>query len=63
MIREFCELDTPIYMYGRSKEQGQEYPSDITNDRELEICGKPVMMTIGQLLPMSFGPNDMDKRT
>lgn len=60
MIREFCELDMNIYMYGR--ETGQEYPADITPEQELEICGEPVVMTLGALLPMSFGPNDMDKR-
>ena len=62
MIREFCEADTPIYMYGRDKEQGQVYPEGMKVEDELEICGRPVVMTIGELLPMSFGPNDMEKR-
>lgn len=62
MIREFCEAETPIYMYGRDKAQGQVYGDSIMADKELEICGKPVVMTIGELLPMSFGPNDMEKR-
>jgi cytidine deaminase len=60
MIREFCELDMNIYMYGRDPDQ--EYPEYINQDEELEICGKPVVMTLGALLPMSFGPNDMDRR-
>ncbi|KAK5091852.1 hypothetical protein LTR70_001163 [Exophiala xenobiotica] len=62
MIREFCDADMPIYMYGRRKEVGQEYSQNITEMEELQICGEPVIMTIGELLPMSFGPNDMDKR-
>ncbi len=52
----------PIYMYGRRKDQAQQYPDDISSDEELKVCGEPVVMTIGELLPMSFGPNDMDKR-
>lgn len=62
MIREFCELDMPIYMYGRRNDAGQDYPQGISETDELRICGEPVIMTIGELLPMSFGPNDMDKR-
>lgn len=49
--------DLPIYMYGRSQDNGQEYPKDISGDRELEICGKPVIMTIGELLPMVSHPS------
>lgn len=60
MIREFCELDMKIYMYGRQPDQ--QYPEDISPEKEVEICGEAVVMTIGELLPMSFGPNDMDKR-
>ena len=42
----------PIYMYGRQRDKGQEYPEDISAVGELEICGEPVVMTIGELLPM-----------
>ena len=42
----------PIYMYGRQKDNGQEYPPDITGEEELKICGESVVMTIGELLPM-----------
>lgn len=62
MIREFCELDTPIFMYGRNKDNNQTYSNSISASDELAICGEPAVMTIGELLPMSFGPNDMDKR-
>ena len=70
-------VDMPVYMYGRATDKGQEYSKDITADDELAICGAPVIMTIGELLPMvsflfvqltpflrfqAFGPNDMDKR-
>ena len=44
-IREFCELDMPIYMYDKADD-----------------WKSPIIKTIGELLPMSFGPNDMDKR-
>jgi len=52
MIREFCELDMPIYMYGRRNDEGQDYPQGISETDELRICGEPVIMTIGELLPM-----------
>lgn len=42
-IREFCEDEMKIYMYGKKGEA----KTDAT------------VMTIGELLPMSFGPNDM----
>ena len=47
----------PIYMLGRETDEGQEYPDDITPEDELKICGKPVVMTMGELLPLSFGKN------
>lgn len=49
-INEFATTkDLPIYMYGKD---GIDQGGD----------GKGVvMMTIGELLPMSFGPNDMDR--
>lgn len=56
MIREFSDEDTPIFMYGRAKDDGQDY-TDISDEEELKICGKPVISTIGILLPMSFGAN------
>lgn len=56
MIREFCEETTPVYMYGRSKEDGQDY-TNITDEEELKICGKPLILDLGTLLPYSFGPN------
>lgn len=63
MIREFCELDTPIYMYGRRPlDDGAKYSDGIAPEDELQICGEPLVMTIGELLPLSFGPNDMAKR-
>lgn len=50
-------------MYGRQPLAGGEnYAADITAEDELGVCGDPVVMTLGQLLPMSFGPNDMAKR-
>ena len=39
-------------MYGRQRDKGQEYPPGISYDDELKICGEPVVMTIGELLPM-----------
>lgn len=52
----------PVYMYGRQKDQGQEYADDMTPEKELGVCGQPVVMTIGQLLPMvsiaNFGIGD-----
>ena len=56
MIREFSDEDTPIFMYGRANDDGQDY-TNISDEEELKICGKPVVSTIGILLPLSFGPN------
>jgi cytidine deaminase len=44
-----------IFMYGRKP--GKNFESS-----EEEAKEEFVMMTIGELLPMSFGRNDMDKR-
>lgn len=57
MIREFCEPDLKIYMYGRKP--GVDY-SKVSPEEEAK--GETVIMTIGELLPMSFGPNDLAKR-
>lgn len=60
MIREFCMDDMKVYMYGR--QPGQTYADTLAPEDEYIVCGKPVVMTIGELLPMSFGPEDMQKR-
>ncbi|KAL9082338.1 MAG: hypothetical protein Q9159_006510 [Coniocarpon cinnabarinum] len=39
-LREFCELDTPIYMF--------------------DARGKYIVRTLGQLLPLSFGPGSLN---
>ena len=58
MIREFCEPEMKVYMYGRRSGTGGL--EDVSTEEEAK--GECVVMTIGELLPMSFGPNDMDKR-
>jgi len=48
-IREFCALETPILMA----------PTSYNPETDE---GKPVVeATLGQLLPMSFGPDDLEK--
>ena len=50
-INEFATTkDLPVYMYGKDGIEG-------TGE------GKMVKMTIGELLPLSFGPNDMQQRS
>ncbi|OCT48836.1 Cytidine deaminase [Cladophialophora carrionii] len=47
----------------------RQFINEFASSRQLPIYmygkeglqGKPVKMTIGELLPMSFGPNDMEK--
>ncbi|KAF7845737.1 hypothetical protein BT93_L0871 [Corymbia citriodora subsp. variegata] len=56
MMREFCELDMKVYMYGRQESQNYK---GLSAERELEVCGEPAVMTMGEMLPMSFGPNDL----
>jgi cytidine deaminase len=41
-LREFCELDTPVFMFDKG--------------------GKWVVKTLGELLPMSFGPDVLPSR-
>ncbi|UZJ52446.1 hypothetical protein CBS101457_001766 [Exobasidium rhododendri] len=48
VIREFCPLDMPIYMpYGHWTKENDVQDSSV------------VMLTLEQLLPMSFGPEDL----
>jgi cytidine deaminase len=44
-LREFCAKEMKVYMYGREKEVGGE--------------GKTEIRTLGALLPMSFGPEEL----
>lgn len=53
-IREFCSLDTPIYMVGSTYTE---------SDKELKDDGETmVMKTLEELLPMSFGPEFLGKK-
>ncbi|KAL7409007.1 cytidine deaminase [Mrakia frigida] len=51
-IREFCALDTPIVMVS-SVYQAGEYTASKEGDTT-------VTMTLGELLPMSFGPGELE---
>lgn len=44
VLREFCSLDTPVYL---SRDKGEQV--------------EWIVRTVGELLPMSFGPEDLDK--
>lgn len=53
-IREFCSLDTPIYMVGSNYTE---------SDKEVKDDGETmVMKTLEELLPMSFGPEFLGKK-
>jgi len=63
-IREFCGLSTPIYMIGST--WTQESADQVGEDGKLSSEGKEgeevlVMKTLGELLPMSFGPEFLGK--
>ncbi|CED84148.1 cytidine deaminase [Phaffia rhodozyma] len=55
-IREFCPLTTPIVMVSSTYQTG-----DYTNDQQAvnEKNKTTVTMTLEQLLPMSFGPDEL----
>ncbi|KPI44922.1 Cytidine deaminase [Cyphellophora attinorum] len=53
-IREFCGDGMRVWMYGKKAEEGKG---------GVEAMGeRGVSLTVKELLPMSFGPGDMDKR-
>ena len=53
-IREFCDLKMKVWMLGKGMGEGGDVVGEGATGGE-----KPVVMTVGELLPMSFGPNDM----
>ncbi|KAH9471542.1 hypothetical protein Pst134EA_005436 [Puccinia striiformis f. sp. tritici] len=48
--REFCSLEMPIYMTNSSFASSQDLATKVT------------VKTLGELLPMSFGPSDLERK-
>jgi cytidine deaminase len=65
-IREFCDADMKIWMYGGRWDRGERDGVEGANGLESgkEAKGKVVeVKTIGELLPMSFGRADLERGT
>ena len=52
-MREFLQPDVKVYMYGK-----KGYVDGQSTDGRVNGA---VVMTMAELLPMSFGPNDMER--
>ena len=52
MMREFCGVEMKVFMFGR---MGDGVEGDVAR-------GEYEVRTMGELLPMSFGPGDLKKR-
>ncbi|KIW19736.1 cytidine deaminase [Exophiala spinifera] len=62
-INEFASKDLPIYMYGKDgiDSEGENEDKDGSGGGGGGGGSGMVMMTIGQLLPMSFGRSDLGR--
>ena len=55
-LREFAALDTPIYMVADGYPRDEAVP-EVLNGEDWD--GLIKVMTLGELLPMSFGPEHL----
>ncbi|GAA5846619.1 hypothetical protein JCM5353_008730 [Sporobolomyces roseus] len=61
LLREFCPLDMPILLVPSNYEEGKTRSVKIDEVEGKNTEGVLVETTMGELLPMSFGPEDLDK--
>lgn len=58
MVREFCELDTPIYMVWKEwSAEGEDGDAD-GRGGDGKVKGR-IVRTLEELLPLSFGPEEL----
>lgn len=60
-LREFAPLDTPIYMVADGYPRDEQVPGLWSQGQEEKRKKLVTVMTLEQLLPMSFGPEHLDR--
>jgi cytidine deaminase len=60
-IREFCGGEMKIWMYGGRWDKGERDEDGERNGKEKEKEKFVEVKTIGELLPMSFGREDLER--
>ena len=65
-IREFCDARMQVWMYGARWDRGERDREEDDGEDEVGVAtegkGKVVeVKTIGELLPMSFGREDLER--
>ncbi|GAA5912894.1 cytidine deaminase [Sporobolomyces salmoneus] len=61
LLREFCPLDMPILLVPSNYEEGVTKVVKVSDVEGKGTEGVLVETTMGELLPLSFGPEDLDK--
>ncbi|GAA5820420.1 hypothetical protein JCM10212_003106 [Sporobolomyces blumeae] len=61
VLREFCPLEMPILLVPSNFEEGKTKVSNAADVEGKDTTGILVETTMGELLPLSFGPDDLDK--
>lgn len=60
-LREFAPLDTPVYMIADGYPREKELPGFWSKGEEGELKKLVTVMTLEELLPMSFGPEHLSR--
>ncbi|GAA6009261.1 cytidine deaminase [Rhodotorula paludigena] len=61
VLREFCPLEMPVLLIPASYEEGKTPVKNAAEAEGNETSGVVVETTMGELLPLSFGPSDLEK--
>lgn len=60
-LREFAALDMPVYMVADGYPRDEQLPSFWQEGKDEERKKLVTLMTLEQLLPMSFGPDHLSR--
>ncbi|GAA5838194.1 hypothetical protein JCM9279_004152 [Rhodotorula babjevae] len=61
VLREFCPLEMPVLLVPASYEEGKTGTTTAAEAEKGNTQGVVVETTMGELLPLSFGPDDLEK--
>ncbi|BGP39490.1 hypothetical protein JCM10450v2_003452 [Rhodotorula kratochvilovae] len=61
VLREFCPLEMPVLLIPASYEEGKTPATTAPDAEGKDLEGVVVETTMGELLPLSFGPSDLKK--
>ncbi|GAA5963566.1 hypothetical protein JCM21900_003223 [Sporobolomyces salmonicolor] len=61
VLREFCPLDMPILLVPASYAEGKTKLSNAADAEGADTTDTLVETTMGEILPLSFGPADLEK--